>query len=179
MFQHRSDGLSKDQQPMSHQTASPQEGTDCIDNTDIDKRTVRALTEVMTVLPEQGRVRGAEALYLVISGSGSEYLVDTRNESCECPDSEHRNPENGCKHVRRVRFATGERPVPGWVDPDALAVIGEHTDGPVVADPPTDAVATDGGQRVDDDMKSAPDCDCAGLPDGFPCFDCFLLEDGQ
>jgi hypothetical protein len=166
---------------MSPKTTDAQKRHDCSDCTDIDKRTVRALTEVMTVLPEQGRVRGANALYLVISGSGSEYLVDTRNGSCECPDSEHRNPENGCKHVRRVRFATGERTVPAWVDPDAVADIGVHTDGPVMADPPTDAVVTDGGQPAvegqDDIQESAPDCDCASLPDEFPCFDCFSTRD--
>ncbi|MBV0926403.1 SWIM zinc finger family protein [Halomicroarcula limicola] len=85
----------------------------------MDDRTVAALTEVMTVLDSVGRVRDAPGLYLVVSSSGSEYLVDMAEGRCECPDDSHR-PSVTCKHRRRVAFAIGERPIPEWANQDAL-----------------------------------------------------------
>lgn len=127
------------------------EASESIDG-DLDERDVRALTEYLTVLEDIDRARGAEDVYLVVSQSGSEYLVDLRFKSCECPDSTHRNPEGGCKHVRRAEIATGQRPLPAWVDLDDVAgELGEHvtteqpvaaTDGGVVADESADAVET-------------------------------------
>ncbi len=81
----------------------------------VDDRTVAALTEVMSVLDSVGRVRGAPGLYLVVSSSGSEYLVDMAQGRCECPDDSHR-PSVTCKHRRRVAFAIGERPIPDWAN---------------------------------------------------------------
>ena len=72
----------------------------------IDTRDLRALTEYLTVLDDVGRVRGADGLYLVVSQSGSEYLVDTLEGACECPDAQYRGVE--CKHRRRVAFPTIE-----------------------------------------------------------------------
>ena len=94
----------------------------------LDERDVRALTEYLTVLADVGRVRGADDLFLVVSESGSEYLVDARGGRCDCPDAEHRGAR--CKHLRRVALATGARPVP--VGADSLGVdpqLGMHVDG--------------------------------------------------
>jgi hypothetical protein len=115
--------------------------------TELDDRTERALTEYLSVLPDTGRAAGADDLFLVVSQSGSEYLVDTRLGACECPDHEHRDAR--CKHLRRVAFATGAEAVPAGVegvDPQ----LGEHVDG---AEPAT--VATDGGrlQRPETDTE--------------------------
>jgi hypothetical protein len=91
------------------------ESQDCIDS-----RTKRALDECMTVLPNHGRADGAPGLFVVIGqNENGEYLVDTRTGSCECADAEYRDPEGGCKHVRRCRIATGENPVPA----DALGEV--------------------------------------------------------
>jgi PGF-CTERM protein len=110
-----------------------------LEEADPNNRTVRALTEVMTVLDSIGRARNADDLFLVNSGSGSEYLVDTRTGSCECKWKQY-NPGKECKHQKRVAFATGERPIPQWVDDDALDdQFGLHVDGD-----PRKAVA-DGG----------------------------------
>ncbi len=97
----------------------------------INEVDARALTEVMSVLEDIGRVRGADDLYLVVSASGREYLVDIRGEpACECPDYQYRGRR--CKHIRRVLFAIGARPIPSWVDPDDVDdQLGEH----VRADP--------------------------------------------
>lgn len=103
---------------------------------DLDERDIRALTQYLTVLEDQGRVCGADDLYLVVSQSGSEYLVDARERTCECPDHEYRGVH--CKHQRRVEFATGERPIPDGIN-DVDPSLGEH----VSASP--QAVATDGG----------------------------------
>jgi len=90
--------------------------TDGHESTDLelDERDVRALTQYLTVLDDTGRARDAPGLYLVVSESGSEYLVDAVEGVCECPDHRHRDVR--CKHLRRVAFATGERPIPADVD---------------------------------------------------------------
>jgi hypothetical protein len=94
---------------------SESESQDCIES-----RTKRALDEHMTVLPDFGRAAGAPDLFVVVGENGrGEYLVDTRTESCECKDAKYRDPEGGCKHLRRCRIATGETPVPA----DALGEV--------------------------------------------------------
>jgi hypothetical protein len=99
----------------------------------LDERDVKALTQYLTVLDSIGRVQDADDLYLVVSQSGSEYMVDTHNGVCECPDSRYRNVR--CKHLRRVAFATGDRPIPASVDREAIDPnLGAHVEGePVFA----------------------------------------------
>ncbi len=99
---------------------------------EVDRRDADALTRYMTVLDEHDeRVRGADDLYLVVSDSGRTYLVDARGGACECPDARYRGVE--CIHRRRVAFATGERPIPAWIDLDRVDDrIGEHVEGPDV-----------------------------------------------
>lgn len=63
-----------------------------------DDRDIRALTEHHTVVEDIGLVRGADDLYLVISQSGNEYLVDSRDEPCECPDALYR-VLGGCRSL--------------------------------------------------------------------------------
>ncbi|WP_336330701.1 hypothetical protein [Haloarcula sp. CGMCC 1.2071] len=114
-----------------------------LEEADPNNRTVRALTEVMTVLDSIGQARNADDLFLVNSGSGSEYLVDTRTESCECKWKQF-NPGEECKHQKRVAFATGERPIPQLVDDDALDdQFGLHVDSE-----PRKAVADGGVMQV-------------------------------
>jgi hypothetical protein len=110
------------------------------ESTELDERDVRALEQYLTVLDDTGRANAADSLYLVVSQSGAEYLVDTRAGRCECPDHEYRNIR--CKHLRRVAFATGEESIPDGVegvDPQ----LGEHVDGE------PQAVATDGGRHTE------------------------------
>lgn len=96
----------------------------------------RALTEYLSVLDNLGRVRDAEGMFLVVSQSGREYLVDGEQGTCVCEDYQYRGHERPCKHVRRVEFATGSRPIPSWIECDALdESLGEHID--------------DGGPRLD------------------------------
>jgi hypothetical protein len=88
----------------------------------------RALTDYLTVLENQGRVRDCRGQFLVVSESGSESLVDARLEACECPDYEYR--DRRCKHLRRVAFATGAEPVPPEFGPEDVAgELGEHVSG--------------------------------------------------
>ena len=81
---------------------------------DIDGRDVRALTEYLFV--EEFR----DGLYRVYSEDGSFQVVEPDLEACECHDMQFRNPKGGCKHIRRVRFWTGARPLPDWADRDAM-----------------------------------------------------------
>ena len=133
---------------------------------DLDRRTRRAATECMTVMDDVGDARDAPGLFVVVGeNGGGEYLVDTHTGACSCPDAEHRNPDGGCKHVRRVRMATGETPVPAGVDVDEQ--LGDH----VSADSTPRAVA-DGGEIVVAGDTDA--CECDGLDtDRLVCFHCF------
>ena len=68
---------------------------------EIEPRTIRAATEIMTVIEE------ADALFLVVTESGS-YTVDLREPACTCPDFQHREEVKECKHIRRVRISVGQ-----------------------------------------------------------------------
>lgn len=156
--------------PTDEEPTDPDRGTDA--------RDARALTEYLTVLPETGRARGAEDLFLVVSQSGSEYLVDAREGRCTCPDHEYRGVR--CKHLRRVAYATGETPLPADVD-DVDPQLGVHVDGgPCVA--ATDGgseilEAPDGGEVLDEsdagDARPA-ECHCSGgTYETIACFPCW------
>lgn len=165
------------EQPMSTNESAAQNGS----AGQFDERDARALTQYMTTLDDLPRVRGAPGLYVVVSPTGT-YGVDPDIGACECPDAEYRDPAGGCKHVRRVRFATGERAIPAWVDPDAVDPdLGEHVDGEVRVDDVDGPIATDGGRvETDDDVdldRDRPDdCECseASRRVGIPCFPCYL-----
>jgi hypothetical protein len=75
-------------------TASEEPPTD---DTEPDPRTQRAREEDMDVsLLAKGGV------YEVHSQSGNIYEVDIVAQSCTCPDWQDREPEGGCKHLRRA-----------------------------------------------------------------------------
>lgn len=154
--------------PMSTNNSEPQ--SDNEQAQDPDARDVRALTEYLTVLENIGRARHADDLFLVVSQSGSEYLVDARTGACECPDATYRDMR--CKHTRRVEFATGERAVPAdvdGVDPD----LGAHVAGG------TRVAVTDGGTLVEERADAADgderpaDCACSPRFEGLPCWPCY------
>lgn len=109
----------------------------------LEQRDIRALTQYLPVLDDIDRAAGVDGLYLVVSQSGNSYLVDAREDTCECPDHQYRRVR--CKHLRRVAFATGERSIPGWVDQEGVDLDpGIHVEGPRFA-------AMDGGEIVDAD----------------------------
>lgn len=113
----------------------------------LDERDAMALTQYMTVLDDVGRARDADRLYTVVSQSGRTYLVDVDQRACECDDAFYRQPTGGCKHVRRVEFATGRREIPSWADRDRVdPALGEHVDD--VSDERGSRVVTDGGEDV-------------------------------
>ena len=95
----------------------------------LDDRDVRALTEYMSVLPHVRGSESADGLYTVVSESGNTYTVDVDLGACDCDDAFYRQPKDGCKHVRRVRFATGRRSIPDWVNMEAVDdQLGEHVE---------------------------------------------------
>lgn len=159
---------------MSPKPLSGKEGTD------LCARDVRALTEVMSTLDDTPTVRGADGLYEVVSQSGNTYTVDLWGPSCTCPDAEKRDVT--CKHARRVMYAVGARPIPGWVQRGALDdQLGEHVD----ATPQVGRAATDGGVHVSaaqaadapdqDERPAGCECDAIAIDDGdaLPCWPCF------
>jgi len=132
----------------------------------IADRTRRALEQYLTVTPDVGQARGAEGIALVTSQSGSEYVVDALEGRCECRDAEYRDPDGGCKHVRRARFALGLDAIPADaaaacdVDPD----LGQHCDAELRF------AAADGGIIVADDDAELVDEDADRVEGPFPEF---------
>jgi hypothetical protein len=139
--------------------------------TDLEQRDIRALTEKMTVLPEGGGV------YSVTTESGSEYLIDSREGRCTCPDVTHRDVT--CKHQKRVAYATGEVAIPDWMDSDAIdSHLGEHVEGTpkvAVADGGDVIVAGDDAEILDTDEEDGrpDDCQCWDPDNELPCFPCW------
>lgn len=87
----------------------------------LDERDARALTTPMSVLEDVGIVAGADGMFEVTTASGREYVVDIdapEGARCLCDDQKYRQPDDGCKHIRRVLFEIGERAIPSWVDRD-------------------------------------------------------------
>jgi len=138
-----------------------------------EERDRRALMEAMAVLPEGGDI------YTVVGQHGNgEYRVDARRKRCTCADHRYRNGE--CKHIRRVAFATGERPVPLWLDAERIdPYLGVHVpETPRVARP-------DGGVSIDShaapDAGRPADCDCGewNRERDLPCWPCYRERFGD
>ena len=105
-----------------------------------DKRAAKALTESMTVLDDSLDRDLRDEEFRVVTPTGT-YTVDAIAETCDCPDALHRGAR--CKHARRVDFARGAVPIPGWVDRSAVdEQLGQH-----LAASPRIATA-DGGTEV-------------------------------
>jgi hypothetical protein len=102
--------------------------TSAVDGTEDAELDFRALTEYLTALEDADvRTRASPDLYTVTSESGSEYLVDVREGACECRDNQYR--DRRCKHIRRVEFATGRRPIPEWINEASVDnQLGIHVD---------------------------------------------------
>jgi len=79
------------------------ETIDAAVGTDLDRRTVRAIDEYMTVLEGEG-----PHSYAVYSQSGQCYEIDGATGTCSCPDHQRRGSE--CKHLRRVHLETAQEP---------------------------------------------------------------------
>jgi hypothetical protein len=92
----------------------------------VGKRSLKALSEAMVVREV------APSLYAVTASSGREYRVDADLPACECDDWTYREPDGGCKHIRRVRFALGydELPMPAQ-DPLFRHFVGDGGGGSV------------------------------------------------
>lgn len=82
----------------------------------VQERDLRAATEYLFVDP----VPRTPGFYHVYSETGRQHVVDVETESCTCPDMQYRNPDAGCKHLRRVAMETGERAVPACLPERAL-----------------------------------------------------------
>jgi len=85
----------------------------------LGERDSRALTETMTVLDGCAPApANAEGLFHVTTASGSSYVVEPELAACECADNRYRDAT--CKHVLRVRYETGQTPLPDGINEAAL-----------------------------------------------------------
>jgi hypothetical protein len=108
--------------PNPDSTASEEPATE---DDEPDPRTQRACEENMnTSLLAKGGV------YEVHSQSGNTYEVDVVAQSCTCLDWQEREPEGGCKHLRRVdmEIKTGAVPRPDGHLPEELLTNGSGDD---------------------------------------------------
>jgi hypothetical protein len=64
-------------------------------------------------------------IYEVRSESGNIYEVDVASETCTCPDFTKRNPNGGCKHLRRadLEVRSGNVPRPDGRLPETTDVV--------------------------------------------------------
>ncbi|WP_256394135.1 hypothetical protein [Natronoarchaeum rubrum] len=105
-------------------------GTIDAQHDNLDARDVSALTECMTVLEDVGPVADDDEMYEVTTESGSTYVVDLAGDEAHCGCKDHQFRASTCKHIRRVRMATGRRTIPGWVNFDAVdPQLGQHVAG--------------------------------------------------
>jgi hypothetical protein len=145
----------------------------------------------MFVHPDFGRAKDADGLFIVVGeNGGGEYLVDTHTTTCECDDDEYNlDDEEPCKHVRRCRIATGDRPVPARALSDGNITIadtfGAHVDASPkfatadggIIDGSTGEVIEDDSEDVAESIWSEPkaEIDKYGKPTGdhyVTCEDC-------
>lgn len=121
-------------------------------STELDSRTERALTEPLSAVSVDGTpLEGDETIVSVVSHTGESYQVDVREGRCTCPDMRHREPEGGCKHVRRARVALGRDTV------DARTLRAVDVDDTLGASAPGPRVATSDGGVVGGDVDDDSD----------------------
>jgi hypothetical protein len=169
---------------MSTETrAALQAAANDADRTDVEDRTRRALEQYLTTLEDDGRARGADGLVTVTSESGATYLVDLVEGACECDDYTYREPEDGCKHIRRARFATGREALPADVVAavDVDPQLGEHTDADLrfaaadggIVEAGDDGEVLGGDADAGDDSDDGRPDDCCCWDDELPCWPCY------
>jgi len=73
---------------------------------EIEERTVRAAEEYLVAVEQD-----VPGLFWVFSEDGTPHTVDGPLGACDCKDMQYNNPEDGCKHIRRVELLTGKRPI--------------------------------------------------------------------
>lgn len=81
-----------------------------------ERRSVRARTENMVVVPHTDGEGVCVGMYEVRSESGSQYTVDLdRERGCTCPDAQYNAEGERCKHRKRVAMTVTETdcPAPG------------------------------------------------------------------
>ena len=132
-------------------------------NTAAARRARRANEEDMRV-----SLRRAGGVYDVHSESGNTYRVDVGAEECSCPDWTEREPEGGCKHLRRARIEVqaGRVPTPdGQLPTDRVDTTGTETLRPA-ADGGVSSDIT--GPHIEFDRYDEPTgetyyrCECCG-----------------
>jgi len=108
------DAGSGDEQTTNLLRLDPESDPDAdMGNLDGDqRRTYRARTERMVVIPRINADDCCTGLYDVVSASGTTYTVGWGKGQSECKDAMFNNPEHGCKHRRRVEMMVEEAQLP-------------------------------------------------------------------
>ena len=107
----------------------------------IDDRTARAVREPMVVVPPS--LAPAANTFRVYTDAET-HRVEAPSWSCSCSDYAYRHPDGGCKHVRRVKLATGVVAAPAELRPVSDPNLGDLcAEGPrwAARDPPEQRAA--------------------------------------
>lgn len=133
-------------------------------HTTLDPRTQRALDESMTVTASTHK----PGAYHVAAASGVGYTVTLPTETddlaaqdsatCTCPDHTSQTPEQGCKHLRRVKLdiAFGELPQPDDWPSDTELAEREPSRPEHSTHLAPSSVAADGGQVLATNSSGTP-----------------------
>lgn len=135
--------------------------------TEMERRTLRARTDAMLVVPRADPGGECIGMYDVFSASGSWYVVDLAaagEQVCDCPDAEHNRPDRGCKHYRRIKLAIDETPLPApsestspywpWIEEQIRHLTAEFP-GVLDVDPDLETAVTKAHSKAREEMKMA------------------------
>jgi len=108
----------------------PNHINDADDVEQLSDRDVRALTEHMDIYADDPDTTSEE---VAVYNRGTRHIIN--------PLMHYRQPDGGCKHLRRYEFEDGARDIPAWVQTDAL----DQSVGAPTADTAAQPAIADGG----------------------------------
>lgn len=84
--------------------------------TDVNQRTIKALSEPMLVVEDHPDAWSEHEV--VVYNADREHLVNVDVGHCDCADVKYRGVR--CKHLRRADYALGRKDIPAWINRDGL-----------------------------------------------------------
>jgi len=125
------------------QTTQPTTKNDADGIEQLSDRDVRALTEHMDIYPDDPDTTSEE---IAVYNKGTRHIINPLAGFCDCEDQHYRQPDGGCKHLRRYDFEQGARDIPSWVQTDALD---DSVDAPTADADGGEMAVADGGQQTE------------------------------
>jgi len=131
---------------------------------DDEQRALRACTDVLTV------EKTAPGMVRVVTLTDA-YMVDAREAGCYCPDKEYHKPPM-CKHDYAAVLSDTDLPTPFMT----VENVDERTDPAFDLEVP-DRIGKDKQLTAFADGGELKCDECAELPEGWPCAECFIYDE--